>query len=364
MGAIQQIFTQYAPEYLQSYKEKIPKNHIKVINTIIACRTAACGLVVYDCTECGQVHTGFRSCGNRHCTVCQNHKTQQWLQTQLQRQLPGHHFMITFTVPEQLRHTIRSHQRESYAALFAAASQTIKLFAADRKYIGGDLSGFFGVLHTWGRQLPYHPHIHFVVPGGALSKADGRWHASRIDYFAPVKAMSKIFRAKLRAQMQQFGFYADIDPGVWEKNFNVNCQALSDSHHSLRYLAPYVFKVAISDRRIVKVENRRVYFRYRKPHSQRWRIMVLDVMEFIRRFLQHVLPKGFVKIRYYGFMSPGSSVSLERIRSLIELAFGFDLEEPTVEADPLPVPRCPDCGGRLKLRFRLWPFIASGTRYG
>ena len=350
MGQIQNIFTRFAPEYLDRYQDRMPKNHIKAIKAIISCRTAACGLVVYDCDGCGHIHVGFRSCGNRHCTICQHHKTRQWIERQLLRQLPGHHFMITFTVPEKLRSSLRSHQRKAYTALFAASSQTLKTFAADKKFIGGDLPGFFGVLHTWGRQLQYHPHIHYVVPAGALSKADGKWHPSRLDFFAPVKAMSKVFKAKLREQLKAAGIQNTVDPAVWCKTFNVNCQALANSHHSIKYLPPYVFKVAISDSRIVNLETRNVIFRYKKPRSRRWRTMALDVMEFMRRFLQHVLPTGFMKIRYYGFMNPASSVSLDRVRALIELAFGFDVQLPALDPQPVRRPTCPDCGADLKLR--------------
>ncbi len=365
MGAIQDIFTQFAPEYLDRYQDRMPKNHIKALKAIISCRTAACGLVVYDCCGCGQVHVGFRSCGNRHCTICQYHKTRQWLDRQLERQLPGHHFMITFTVPEQLRAFFRSNQKKAYTAMFAASSKTLKVFAADDKFIGGDLPGFFGVLHTWGRQLQYHPHIHYVVPGGALSKVDGKWHPSRLDFFAPVKAMSKVFKAKLRDQLSAAGILNAVNSTVWYKTFNVNCQAVANSHHSIRYLAPYVFKVAISDTRILKIDNGDVVFRYKIPKSRRWRTMALDVMEFMRRFLQHVLPTGFMKIRYYGFMSPGSSVSLVRIRAHIELALGFKVKLPDSEPEPIHRPTCPDCGGDLKLRCHVFfAYPIPGFGYG
>ncbi|MFO7622105.1 MAG: transposase zinc-binding domain-containing protein [Bacteroidales bacterium] len=163
MTDIQLIFKEYGPQYKDLFKEHMPKNHIKTIDAIISCRTAASGVVVYDCTGCGQVHVTYRSCGNHYCNICQGHKTRQWLENRLDRQLPGHHFMITFTIPEQLRYFFRSHQCKAYNAMFEASSQTLKAFAADPKYIGGDLPGFFGVLHTWGRQLQFHPHIHYVV---------------------------------------------------------------------------------------------------------------------------------------------------------------------------------------------------------
>jgi len=355
MTTVKEIFQTYAPEYIQRFGDDMPGKHQKVIEAIINCRTEYCGAAIYKCEKCGQNHLVYRSCGNRHCPNCQHHKTSQ--------QLPGHHFMITFTVPQQLRRFIRSNQRVCYSAMFAASSQTLKKLARDEKYIGGDLPGFFGVLHTWGRQMPYHPHIHYVVPGGALSKKDSRWHPSRIDFFLPIKAMSKIFKAKFRDEMRKSELDSQIPSEVWNQAWIVNCQAVGNSENSFKYLAPYVFKVAISNSRIVKVQDRKVFFKYKKPRSNRWRTMALDVMEFLRRFLQHVLPTGFMKIRYYGFMSPGSSVSLGKIATLIELAFGFEIETPKTEIEPFKPPTCANCGGNLKYIASVLPFnfILSGA---
>lgn len=272
--------------------------------------------------------------------------------------------MLTFTVPEKLRRFIRTHQRLGYAAMFAASSQTIKKLAPDPKYIAADTPGFFGVLHTWGRQMPYHPHIHYVVPGGAFSKTDGNWHCSRIDFFLPVKAMSKIFKAKFRDMMTKSGLYPQIDSDVWNQDWIVNCQAVGAGQHSLKYLAPYVFKVAISNSRIVKVENRQVFFKYRKPKSRRWRTMNLGVIEFMRRFLQHVLPTGFMKVRNYGFLHPACSVPLEKIHALIELAFGFEITAPkTVLKSPEPM-ICKICSATLVLRSCVLPLRYAIARPG
>ena len=228
--------------------------------------------------------------------------------------------MITFTVPQSLRRAIRSHQRKAYSALFSASSETLKAVAATTRFVGGDLPGFFGVLHTWGRQLTYHPHIHYVVPGGAVSKSDATWHPSPVSFFAPVRVMSAIFKAKLRDEFTRIDLLKYVDPDVWQHDFIVNCQAAGACQQSVRYLAPYVFKVAISNSRIIKVERGKVFFRYQKPRSNRWRTMALEIMEFMRRYLQHVLPTGFMKVRHYGFMNSASSVELEKVKSLIELA--------------------------------------------
>jgi hypothetical protein len=190
----------------------MPAVHRKVINDIISCRTETCGFTVYDCPDCGTVHHVYRSCGNRHCPVCQHRKAAEWTERQLNRVLPGHHFMVTLTVPEQLRDFIRSHQKTGYGAMFTASSDSLKKLSADEKYIGGDRAGFFGILHTWTRTNLYHPHVHYIVPGGAVSSEDGLRHPSRTDFYLPVRALSKIYKGKFRDLMKKEGLYAQIPP--------------------------------------------------------------------------------------------------------------------------------------------------------
>lgn len=364
MTTINEIFQTYGSEYLSQYGKNIPSNHKKALRAINDCRTEKYGINIYECEQCGKQHIILRSCGNRHCPTCQNHKTRQWVEKQLKNQLPGHHFMITFTVPEQIRRFIRKNQKKTYPALFSASSQALRKLAMDEKYMGGDLPGFFGVLHTWGRLIQYHPHIHYIAPGGAISKHDGKWHPSRIDFYLPVKALSKIYKAKFKDEMKKAMILDDIPEKAWDLHWNVNCQTVGNSEHSIKYLSRYVFKVAISNSRIIKVEDRKVFFKYRKPRSQRWRTTSLDIIEFMRRFLQHVLPTGFMKVRYYGFMHPSSSVPLNEISARIELAYGFDVKTPSRKIEPLPPITCPDCGGTLIYRGSILPckvaFTASG----
>ncbi len=355
MGAIGDIFRQFAPEYLRRFGDAMPQEHKKVIEAIIRCRTQDNGTVVYQCEQCGNNHILNRSCGNRHCPQCQNHKTKVWLERQMVRMLPGHHFMITFTVPEELRDFIRSHQRICYAALFAASAEAMKKLCLDPRHVGGDLPGFFGALHTWGRQLQYHPHIHYIVPGGALSTGDGTWRRSTEQFFVPVKALSVIFRAKFMARMKKAGLTDSIPKEVWQKSWNVNSQAVGKSETSIKYLAPYIFRVAISDRRILKVADGRVFFHYRKQGSNRLRTMDLDAMEFIRRFLQHVLPTGFMKVRYYGFMSPNSAVPLAEVKASIEFAYGFVTPIKPAEPRAKATLTCRDCGSPVRYLFATLP---------
>ncbi|MGH8522826.1 MAG: IS91 family transposase [Gammaproteobacteria bacterium] len=203
-------------------------------------------------------------------------------------------------------------------------------------------------IHTWGRQLHYHPHIHYIVPGGALALDEQQWHPSSLGFFLPVKALSKIFRAKFRDRMKAAGFFQLIPPEVWQVDWNVNCQSVGTAEATLHYLAPYVFKVAISDQRIAGIEEGRVTFRYKKSHSQRLRTMTLEAMEFIRRFLQHVLPTGFIKVRYYGVLSPTFSVPIEEVKATVEIASGFTVISPEPNTEAPNRHRCPHCGGTLR----------------
>jgi hypothetical protein len=238
-----------------------------------------------------------------------------------------------------------------YSALFRASSEALRTLASDPKFIGTDRLGFFGVLHTWGRTLDYHPHIHYVVPGGGLSRDGDRWLASRADFLVPVKALSILYRAKFRDLLARAGLLEQVAPSVWEQDWVVHCQPAGDGRESLRYLAPYIFRVAIGDHRIVSCDDGRVTFTYRRVGSQRRRQMTLDATEFLRRFLQHVLPSGLPKVRHYGFLSPASGVGLELVRWLIALWAGLTYvlrarraEEPMA---PGPSPGCAVCGGAL-----------------
>lgn len=351
METVNDIFRVYAPEYLARFGDDMPSEHRKAIAAIVNCRTPASGTTFFRCESCGTRHEMHRSCGNRHCPTCQHHKARQWLERNLNRRLPGHHFMITFTVPEELRRFIRGNQRIAYAALFSASSAAMKKLVLDPKFMGGDLPGFFGVLHTWGRTLEYHPHIHYVVVGGAFSSADDRWKPSGTGFYVPVEALSPIFKAMFKDKMKTAGLFDLIPNDVWEISWNVNSQAVGDSEGSLKYLAPYVFRVALSNNRIVKVEGRTVFIRYNKTGSNRERTLELDVMEFLRRFLQHVLPTGFMKVRYYGFLSPTCRVPLEQIRTLIELSYGFELTPAETAELPQFRPACAKCGGALKVLY-------------
>jgi hypothetical protein len=351
MPTVAEVVRRYAPAYLDRFGATMPAAHKKVLRDIAACRTGELGTVLYRCEGCGRMHALGRSCGNRHCPSCQRDKAEAWLETQIDRLLPCPYFLVTFTLPSGLRAVARHHQRVVYSALFEASSESLRDLAADPKHLGTDRLGFFGVLHTWGRTLEYHPHVHYVVPGGGLGAAGDRWLPSRTDFLVPVKALSILYRAKFRDALARAGLREAVDPSVWRQDWVVHCQAAGDGRESLRYLAPYVFRVAIGDHRIVSCDGDQVTFTYRKVGSQRRRKMTLDAMEFLRRFVQHVLPSGFQKVRYYGFLSPASAVALDLVRWLIALRAGltYRLQAHRAEeaTEPVRSPGCPACGGVL-----------------
>jgi hypothetical protein len=245
MPTVADVLRRHGPAYLERFGTAMPAEHKKVLAAITACRTGQLGTVIYQCAACGTTHAMGRSCGNRHCPTCQQDKAKAWLENQIDRLLPCPYFLLTFTVPAGLRGFVRRHQRVAYAAIFEASSAAIKTLAADPKYVGTPRCGFFGVLHTWGRTLDYHPHVHYVVPGGGISPDGSQWLASRADFFVPVKALSILFRAKFRDALDRAGLLRQVDPVVWRQDWVVHSQAVGDGQASLKYLAPYVFRVAI-----------------------------------------------------------------------------------------------------------------------
>jgi len=352
MPTVADVLRRCGASYLERCGAAMPAEHNNVLHAITACRTGELGTVLYVSESCGRMHAMGRSCGNRHCPSCQQDKTKAWLETQTARLLPCPYFLLTFTVPCGLHDGVRRHQRIAYAALFDSSCAAIKKLTTNPKYVGSACRGFFGVLHSWGRRLEYHPHVHYVVPDEAINDDGTAWMPSRADFFLLVKVLSILFRARCGDAMDRAGMLEQIDPAVWRANWVVHSKAVGDGRASLKYLALYVFRVAISDRRIASDDDGQVTFSYRRSGSNRWRKMTVDAHEFIRRFLQHVLPSGFQKVRHYGFLSPNSHDSIEAVRWLVTLYYGLlywlmgqiphkVLTEPRI--------RCAACGGPMRV---------------
>ena len=317
MSAIKKIFQRYGPKYLSLYGDRMPKRHKKVIQDITNCRSGSFGTILYGCDECSNIQPIACCCGNRHCPTCQQDKSDLWLEKQMEKLLPTHYFLLTITLPQELRGLARSHQKTIYSAMFSCANDALKKLARDKRFIGSTRIGYLAVLHTWGSVLQYHPHIHLVIPGGAVSEEGDQWISSRQDLFVHTKPLAVIFKAKFRDAMKKAQLLDEINPDVWKQEWVIDTQAVGKGENALRYLARYVFRVAISNNRIRSIEDDAIEFSYKDRDKKKWKTMKLKPMEFIRRFLQHVLPTGFMKIRHYGFLNPNSSFSIEKIRELI-----------------------------------------------
>ena len=360
MNPIQEIFRIYGPEYLALYSDRMPENHKKVMNAICECRSGSFGTILYDCEDCHSMHPVPCCCGNRHCPSCQQEKADEWLKKQMEKLLPTHYFLLTITLPEPLRDVVRSNQKASYAALFSCAHESLKKLAKDKRFIGSSRIGYLAVLHTWGGNLQYHPHLHLVIPGGAISEENEQWLPSRKDLFVHTRPLAVIFKAKFRDAMKTASLIDQIPAEVWDQDWVIDSQAVGQGQNSLRYLSRYVFRVAISNNRIKSFDDHKVRFLYKDHTKKKWKTMSLDAMEFIRRFLQHVLPTGFMKVRHYGFLNPNSRLSIEKISELICLIHD-------VIRDLLPqIPSlgkkgllCPRCGHGLRF-LAFIPWRASG----
>jgi hypothetical protein len=343
------IFRQYGPAYRQKYANRLLPSHRRAMRAIEQCRTPTLGGQVFSCPQCNQTQYSYHSCRNRHCPKCQNDKAQEWLEKQQNFLLPVPYFMLTFTLPAALRPLARSHQNLVYDLLFRASTTATQLLAQDPRFVGGQL-GLIGILHTWGRNLSYHPHIHYLVPAGGMASDHRTWLPAHHHFLLPVKALSRIFRAKFHHALQKSGLANDIPASVWKQDWIVHCKPVGNGRTALKYLAPYVFRVAISNSRLVKLENDQVTFRYRSSDTGQITFCTLSADEFIHRFLQHVLPRGFVKIRYFGFFGSSQRLLLSALRILLETDSRSPLPDvlpPTSPTLPKETLLCPICGKAL-----------------
>ena len=345
MPELADIFRLHGPEYLAKYQDRLLPSHRRAIQDIYDCRTEAMGGHVYRCPECQQEHYQYHSCKNRHCPKCQNEQADRWIDQQRNLLLPVPYFMATFTLPEGLRHLTRKQQKVIYDLLFQASRQALQKLAADPKYVGGAL-GMIAVLQTWTRDLRYHPHVHYLIPAGGLAP-DGTWQTARGNYLLPEKPLSQIFRAKFRDLLKKTNLFDQVPPPIWQKHWVVDIIAVGSGETALKYLAPYVFRVAISNRNILALKDGRVTFRYRNAKTKETETATLSAEQFIRRFLQHVLPRNFQKVRTYGLLHPKQRDSLTLVKELLHPNSPDDDEavplSPRRISDPHTAFLCPSC---------------------
>jgi hypothetical protein len=377
------IFRRHGPAWRQANAGHVSLGQLKVMSAIEHCRTAALGGHVARCDndKCGHTQIAYNSCRNRHCPKCQGTAAREWLAKREAELLPVPYFHVVFTLPAAIADIAYQNKAAIYDILFKASAETLLTIAADPKHLGARI-GVLSVLHTWGSALTHHPHVHMIVPGGGISLDGERWIACRPGFFLPVRVLSRLFRRlvleKLTAAHQAgalefFGQHAVLTNA---QAFATYLAPLRNSEwvvyskrpfggpeEVLRYLARYTHRVAISNRRLVALDGKGVTFKwkdYRLDGPERYGLMTLDTNEFIRRFLMHVLPAGFHRIRYYGLLtSPTRAKNVARIRALLAVplipidaikAATAKPEQPKEPKEPKePERRCPCCGSRMRI---------------
>ncbi len=300
-----ELYTRYNISYEQD----------KVLDALLRCRTSKAGGHILKCNHCNYQQQCYNSCRNRHCPKCQYLKQQQWVDQLQSRLVPGRYFHIVFTIPDTLHPLFYINQKQCYDILFQSASEALQNAGRNPDFLGADV-GALCILHTWGQALTYHPHIHMLVPAGGLSSDGAEWIASRRKFFVPIKALSAMFRGilikKLKSLLDNeelnlpsnYEGFKIIKEKLYEKSWNVySKKAFGGINSVLKYLGRYTHRVAISNNRLLALKDKTVSFNYKDYRTGTRKVMLLSTVEFVRRFIQHVLPKGFFKIRYIGIFS-------------------------------------------------------------
>ena len=344
MEKIKEILNKGLEEY--ENRHKIVGYKKITIKAIKNCKTEKMGAHKYVCDECGYAEIAYNSCRNRHCPNCQIMKKLKWIEARKEEVLNIKYYHVVFTIPSELYNIVYQNQSKMYNVLFKAASETIQELAEDKKYLGAEI-GFFSILHTWGQNLMYHPHIHCVVTGGGLTKL-GKWVEKEEEFFIPVKVMSRKFRGKFLNYMKKekiefYGQNKDLEnpatynsliQSLYNKEWIVYCkEPFKNAESVIQYLGRYTHRVAISNERMLKIEEGKVTFKWRDyKDGNKMKEMTVSIEEFIRRFLLHILPPRFMKIRYYGLLgNKNKKKKLLRCKILTRTKIKTKKEFPTLE---------------------------------
>jgi len=327
------IINQYYDAFMIKYAGTVLPGHLKAMNAIRRCRTPDSGEVYVRCPDCDHAQWHPLSCGHRSCPKCQNHEASQWIDRQQAKLLPAPYFMATFTLPYELRHFAWHHQKAVYSILFTCAAGTLKDFALNPKNLGAEI-GMSMVLHTHSRKRDYHPHMHVVLPGGGVDKRTRQWKKKKGKYLFNKKAMAKVFRARFLTALNKAGFSI---PKKVPKKWVVDCSYVGKGITALKYLSRYLYRGVISEKNIVSNQNGQVTFEYIDSRTAKTRYRTLKGEDFLRLIVQHVLPKGFRRVRDYGFLHSNA----KKLLSLVQLVLQVVIEK--IKQRPRPVFKCPCC---------------------
>ena len=336
------IINQYYDSFMAKHSDKLLPGHLNALNAIRRCRTPDSGEVYTVCNQCGHSQWNPMSCGHRSCPKCQNHETSRWIDRQQDKLLPAPYFMVTFTLPRAFRPLAWFHQKEIYPFLFSCASSTLKDFALNPKMLGAK-TGMTIVLHTNTRNLDYHPHVHIIIPGGGVDKSSKQWIKKKGKYLFNEKSLAKVFRARILNELNKAGFSIPINaPEKWI----AHCKHVGTGITAIKYLARYLYRGVISEKNIIANRNGKVTFKY-IDNNKVTQYRTLDGEDVIKLFLQHVLPKGFRRVRDYGFLHSNA----KKIRHLIQIILRVVIDKTPMR--PRPLFKCRLCNSNMAIiKFR------------
>ena len=359
------VVRQFGPQYTSQYGHRMMPSQTKALSDIAACCTRQLGGRLYHCEDCEETFWRYHCCRNRACPQCHASQTRQWLRERQAELLPCGYCHAVVTVPSELRGVFRRNQKLMYDLLMRVSAAAVKDLCAQQRYLGA-LPGMLAVLHTWNGRLDYHPHVHLLITGGGITPDGQHWEPARGEFLVPVGVLSRKVAVQFAAALKATapGVYAKIPGNAWRREWVSFCKHYGQGNDAvLSYLSRYVFRTAISNARILGMDQTHVSFRWNDRKSGGWRTERLPGVEFLRRFLQHVLPRGFHKVRYYGLWHPSKREQSDRawwllmlanpakplkIASLSEvLSQLLDLADHTSDEGPGPdeeLPRCPHCG--------------------
>jgi len=372
------VVHRFGPEYRSQYGQVMMPSQKRALSDIAACCTEELGGKLHQCDDCGKPFWCFHCCRNRACPKCHGKQTQEWLEKREAELLPCDYFHAVATVPSELRGVFERHQKYMYGLLMKVSAEAVKELCAKKRHLGA-LPGILAVLHTWNGQLGYHPHVHMLITGGGITPDGQHWEPARGEFLVPVGVLSRKIAAKFRdaLEKQKPDLFASIPAAVWHREWVSFLKHYGHGNDAvLKYLSRYVFRTAISNARIIGMDDTHVTFRYKDRDADVWRTMRLPGVEFLRRFLQHVLPRGFHKVRYYGLWHHSKRNLSSRAWLLLILEKPTDAAGPVKIADLLEAlsqlaeiddrqypghdddadrPRCPHCGSTRITLLAEWP---------
>lgn len=351
MITLSSIIDQFEADFLNTYQKQVLPSQLKALSALKICRTQHSPVMQVNCSGC-EYHTFIpHSCGHRNCPHCQHHESQQWIERQVQKQVPARYFMLTFTLPAQLRGLVWSHQKQIYRLMFDCVWETLQTFSRNDKQLKGD-PGVIAVLHTHSRALNYHPHIHSVMPAAIVDKTNRLWRSKKGRYLFNHKALAKVFRAKMLAGLTKLHLsYPPSTPEKWV----VDCQNVGAGEKALVYLGRYLYRGVIREKDILSCIDGNVTYRFQNSKTKQWESQTVSGAKFLWLVLQHVLPKGFRRARNFGFLHPNS----KQLIKVLQLVFKLNPNLWLTKISPRPQLKCKCCGAAMIVGRRRIPVIES-----